>query len=290
MKWLRRVAGIAASCIGIGMIIVIVAYAVGGPRVLKTSADNHYSMEEEITEEVNSLDISVAAGKVKVVEGDGFYVSVSQMEEDGFISEVRNGTLYVYNTDADKYLADFFGFKVPIMYGVAGIGYNEDVMPEVIVTVPVGVELENFKLDVAAGGVNIRDVQVKYADFSISNGSLRGDGIIVSEQANVELGAGEVRITDFIGEETNLSSGMGSMYIEGVINGNTYADAGIGQIYLNLDGEETDYNFNADCGIGAVTINNRSYGGLGRSYYKRNGDGPYFELECGIGQVKVSIR
>ncbi|MBE5959810.1 MAG: DUF4097 domain-containing protein [Lachnospiraceae bacterium] len=290
MRGLRRVAGVAAACIGIGMIIVIVTFAAGGTRVLRASADNHYSMEEDITDKVKSLDISVAAGKVKIVEGDKFHVSINRMEEDGFVSEVRNGTWYVYNTDDDKYLANFFGIKVPVMYGVFGIGYNGDATPEVIVTVPADYELEDFNVDVSAGVVTINGITAKNAELELSNGELNGERLTVSDEIKIELGAGQVEITEFSSKDTNLESGMGSIYLEGVITGDTYANAGIGQVYLKLDGDVKDYNFNADCSIGAVTINDRSYGGIARNYYRGGADGPSMVLECGIGEVRVSIR
>ena len=58
---------------------------------------------------------------------------------------------------------------------------------------------------------------------------------------------------------------------------------------MELSNRETDFNYDISCGVGEVSINGKSYSGIGRTEEKNN-DAPYdFNIDCGVGEIKVTL-
>lgn len=64
---------------------------------------------------------------------------------------------------------------------------------------------------------------------------------------------------------------------------------GVGTLTVTALGNETDYNYTVDCGIGTVRLGDRSYSGLDRSASVDNGADKTVAADCGIGMISLDF-
>ena len=56
----------------------------------------------------------------------------------------------------------------------------------------------------------------------------------------------------------------------------------------NIFAEESDYEYDLECGIGDLKVGGNFYGGVGNSQHISNPDANrHMNLECGIGKIEV---
>jgi hypothetical protein len=59
---------------------------------------------------------------------------------------------------------------------------------------------------------------------------------------------------------------------------------------MDLSGDARDYNFKVESGIGRIKINEDSYHSIDDRKITTEGAANYLGLECGIGDITVSIQ
>ena len=110
------------------------------------------------------------------------------------------------------------------------------------------------------------------------------------ENIDLEIGASEAIIRDLKAENLNVAVGVGAATLHNLNVKELDAETGVGELNIELVGTEADYSYDLDCGIGAVTIGENSYGGFGASQSVKNPDAKcHMDIECGIGEVKVTF-
>lgn len=126
-------------------------------------------------------------------------------------------------------------------------------------------------------------------ELCVSAGSLSLEGSFSTKELKVETGAGEVRTNaEITTEKLDVEVGTGEAEITGLTVREIDAECGIGSLKLGVRGEESDYNYSLECGIGSVSVNGRSYSGLGKEEDIRNaGAEGTISLECGIGEIEL---
>lgn len=113
-----------------------------------------------------------------------------------------------------------------------------------------------------------KDKEFEEVDLEVGAGKARLQGLIVSTM-DIEVGAGEAEITDLDVKHLN-------------------AETGAGQLSVEVVGEESDYGYDMECGIGELKVGDNSYGGFGSSQHISNpGANRHMRLECGIGKIEV---
>lgn len=96
-----------------------------------------------------------------------------------------------------------------------------------------------------------KDMMLQSAEFSIGAGLLKTDRIS-AEEINIECGAGEVELT--------------------------------------AAGQETDYNYNVEVGVGEAVIGGSKFGGLAVEKTIDNQADKEMVVECGAGKVTVTFE
>lgn len=132
---------------------------------------------------------------------------------------------------------------------------------------------------------------------------------------SMEVGAGEAIVEKFTAKEADLECGAGSLQAAGTILSKGDIGCGVGEVVLTLFGNEEDYRYDVECGIGEVTVGGRSVGGMGISEsdlyddddhddydddddhdndvtHHNSGEngGRELSIECGIGSVNVNFE
>ncbi len=119
-----------------------------------------------------------------------------------------------------------------------------------------------------------------------------GAGIISSQrigchELDVEVGAGEVVLDGITADKMDLNVGMGVAYVQGGIGREIDAECGMGSIEMELDNEETDFNYEIECSAGAIMLGSKAYGALADDIYVNNRASGKCTLECSMGNIDV---
>jgi len=111
----------------------------------------------------------------------------------------------------------------------------------------------------------------------------------VFDETQMVIGVGKIELSDFQSKNLSIDCGVGAAYLEGRITGDCNLNCGVGEIKMKLSGNEEDYDYEVDCGIGEVRIGDRSYTALGHSSAQNNHADNNMNIECGVGSVKVTF-
>ena len=186
----KIILGIACASIGIGIIIMILSFAIGG----RTYYDYHSSYEEEVFD-VNSISLDINFGEVTIVKGDRFRIEAENIAEDGIKSYTENNTWFIKEQYNDKETINLFGLRIPITFRFFEIfGFGEDTYPKIVVTIPSDFTADKVTIDVGAGAVFVDELSTKIADFEIGAGSMQIRRLKVSDRIICDVGTGELLV------------------------------------------------------------------------------------------------
>lgn len=289
MKTGKRIClGLACITIALGIILVIFSVSFGGNKVFKHK-DYTYKLED-VAEEVSSLDFDLSYGAIKIVSGDSFHVFMNNIPEDGYTSYVKNGTWIIEDSENSNDIINFFGIKIPFDSFGINVNIDEDNTPNMIITIPEDFHGENINIDLGAGMLTADKISGDKVTLTVGAGKMEVKELNVSSYVDMECGAGELVISEMTAQDVKVDCGVGNLRIKGSILGNAKINCGLGNVSLDLNGDEDSYNYTIDCGIGNVIINDRSYRGTTHTTINNKNTIGNFDLECGIGQIKLYVR
>ena len=111
------------------------------------------------------------------------------------------------------------------------------------------------------------------------------------EEADFSIGAGEAKLEGLAAGQVEIEVGAGEADIKNLDTSLLKAETGAGELSVELVGEESDYHYEAECGIGEIQIVERTFGGLGGKQNVQNpGAQRTLELECGVGEIRVTFE
>lgn len=255
---------IGLALLVLGLILSVTAFGLGaskGSRMFGSPVE----LEKTEYENIRGLEIEADIGTVEVRRGDCFSVEGSVTDQVKVRQEAEGGILSLeMKQGRDRGVWSWFGFLFN-EEGEAGWGGFR-----LIVTVPEDVELEELEVSSGIGEVNLTDVAV-------------------TGETKIHAGTGQVKMTNFSGKgELSLDCGAGEILFQGKWEGKADIECGVGSIRMNLEGEEEDYGYRVDGGIGEIRIGSRSMGGIGlgdqsaREYADNQMD-----IQCGVGEIEI---
>lgn len=272
MKEFQKIIKYAAIAFGLYLSINIIGAIVGGVLAISTGIYGaSVIMEQKDVERIDmtkefeqfdKLNLEIASSNLTIkTEGEQFKVETYKMPKTTKI-EVNNGTLKIQDTK-----------KI--------INTQES---NITIYIPENTQIEEIKLEMGAGVVNINKINSNKIKFSFGAGSVNIKELI-SKEAKIECGAGQVIIEDTDLTNAKLDSGVGKLVYSGYMRGNSKIDSGIGEVILNLEGGSEIYTIEAEKGIGDIKINNNS---VSNESITGNGENKV-SIDGGIGSIQVNM-
>lgn len=174
---------------------------------------------------------------------------------------------------------------------------------------PKGTNFDNVEINFGAGVMDSMELHAHEARITIGAGLCRIAGLVSDGYTDINVGAGQVRLKSFevkkadmvigagelyvedarITEDAELEIGMGNVEVCGMIAGDLTAEIGMGNLTLRMDDAEEDHNYEIECSMGNVNLGGMSYTGLAKEKEIFNGSGSTFDIECSMGNVSVSF-
>ncbi|MBB2182341.1 DUF4097 family beta strand repeat protein [Lachnospiraceae bacterium MD1] len=264
-----------ALIFGIG--IIIIAITTGNFDDIPTFSIN------ESYDNISSIDLDIEFGEINIMEGDTFSIKASNLPYDDFESYVSDGTWFIKD-NAENKLRLFNG-----RFSLRGLVHWDDFTPDITITVPRNYTVEECKLSVGAGMLTVGAINAKRGELQVDAGELIVDELVISEKTRFNIGTGHMNIKHLDAKDVSIDCGVGSVEINGAIYGDNYINCNVGNVKLELDGEEEDYSYDIDAGIGSIRIDGDQYHSIGKRISNNNADNN-IELECGIGNIEISFH
>lgn len=287
--WWKIMLGVAFFCIGVGIVIGMIGFAIGRSHSV-SSRNNTYSFSDTV-EGVESIDLDVKFSKVEIVNGNEFSVEVKNMMKDGFQSYLEDGTWHLEDKYDDDSIVNLFGFEVPISEGWFNWDFElEDYSPYILVTIPNDFVANDYKINLGAGELDMEELNAASCNIRVGAGSMKIKQLDTSNNIILEVGVGELVLSNLKTQDAELNCGMGSIRVIGEVLKDLSADCGMGEIELDLSGKEKDYNFNVDCGMGEVRINSHHYDFIASKSLRNQDAIGTFDLNCGMGSIRVELQ
>lgn len=167
---------------------------------------------------------------------------------------------------------------------------NEDRSYQICIKIPRDYVFREVDISVGAGTASIDRLEASSLSLDAGAGELDVKEVIAAETAKIEAGVGESTIHNLQASEAELSIGVGELNISGKIDGDISVDCGVGDLVMELANQESDFNYDVSCGVGDVSINGKSYSGVGRNYTNDSNSAKYdFDISCGVGSITVTL-
>lgn len=236
---------------------------------------------------IQSLSLDITYGTVTISEGESFELDVDGVPDDVVKNTIDNGVWNISDTldqSEVKNEVSVFGFKI------SSSNSHPFKSANIKLTVPEDFVFDNLDIILDAGTIKADSLTAKNADISVGAGSLKIDELTASNKSSYSIDTGELIIDNLEARDANMNCGVGNLRASGTITGDNYVTCGIGNVDLDMEGEEEDYNYSIDCGIGTVIINSSSYSGVNSKTKKNNDAKNSFTLDCGIGKISLNIQ
>lgn len=213
------------------------------------------------------------------------------------IVETAEGSEISVTAEADRTEAEYksaiVGDRLDIRYEAKHHKkhFNENI-PRITIAIPRDYQCNEFCLELGAGSADMRNAEICSNKISIEAGaaSVKAGELRAQESIEVEVGAGEADFAGVWTRNANLVCGVGQLRLSGKVEGDIDVECGLGKCDLNLEGRETDYNYDVSCGIGRVSVNGNRIGGIGGSHTQNSMQAiGRMNVSCGLGNVAIRI-
>lgn len=280
----RVLVKISLVLILLGLVFLVVGFCTGGRwNGYRIDSNNQGNMSETYDNSIKNLNLKVSMGNLTVISGDEFQVIAENVDKDSYNASVVNNTLNITNTENNNF--SIFGINVNHLW----IGFDTDFLPNITVVVPEEVTLENIKIDIAAGSANIEDITGNTAEFILNAGEITGNNLILKENTQISIQAGELNLNGIDAKDLKLNCNMGDAEVSGRIYGDNNISCNMGDITLNLEGSEDEYYF----GKITQTFANVDINSSNISHIKNENGMDVLNrinLDCNMGNIDINTK
>lgn len=154
----------------------------------------------------------------------------------------------------------------------------------------------SFQCDQSGEKLEISCKKNSWGIFHWGSSSAQVDVYVPSSQIldtfRADVGVGDLYTEDGVLKcsELELDCGVGDCEIRADIRNKGDIDVGVGDVYLALEGKQTDFNYDIECGIGSVVIGDDEYSDLGAKEKIDNKASRDLKLDCGVGDLTVEFQ
>lgn len=130
--------------------------------------------------------------------------------------------------------------------------------------------LENLEIDAGSGSMVMLtdEITAKEADLQVAGGTLEISGMFTAEKADLEVGLGSMSIAYLDAKEIAI-------------------DCGMGNFTATVAGQEQDYYFQGECGLGNLEFGSNVYSGISDVKTGSQDSTRKLEASCGAGNLEI---
>ena len=253
------------------MIIGIIVFALTTIFGITTGIEIYENQSQIITEQwsqeysnIKNIDMDLSICKLEIKKGETFKVETFDVTER-FETKVNGDTLKIKDEESNiKWFQ------------------NQNVVPKVIVYIPENVILDKVEIETGVNDSNIEYLNTDKIALQMGVGKCEIKNLIAGN-AKIECGAGETVINDSTIKTLKLDSGIGKLVMTSKITEGADIDSGVGKVELNLKGNQSEYEIDAQTGLGNFTVNGNKVSGD-----EKIGNGNVIiKVDAGVGETVI---
>lgn len=187
--------------------------------------------------------------------------------------DVQNAEIYIYSTEEEQIRFDSNRKKaIGRVEGNTLKLEEETFFEETLVLeiyIPEGL-LKEIDIEAAAGTVTADRIVADSVSIEVDAASVQIDELQVNQEAKLHVEAGEILVGYYDGPKLDVDCAMGS-------------------IMVVCEGNQTDYNYKMECGVGQIALNQERYSGLGEEIHINNGSSKLIKTECDLGEIVLKF-
>lgn len=153
----------------------------------------------------------------------------------------------------------------------------------VVLTVPEGFVFDEADIDTGAGKVRVDALSTDILELSLGAGEAKIQNLTVNFHADIEGGAGVLSIDGGKINNMKLDMGVGELRLKCRITGESKLDMGVGEAKLTLLGTQEDYRISLDKGIGQANLSGESMRDGGVYGTGENS----IDIDGGVGSIRI---
>ena len=183
-------------------------------------------------EKITDVVIDMNAADINIQDGSEFSIDASFPEKYMPTVEVKNGKLTINQHQSVKNIKNFDDYKLDIVVPSAG--------------------LDSLKIDIAAGDIDIQNINVKKLDLDANAGDIDINDM-VADKITVDVNAGDVDVMDTTSKSIEVNANAGDVDITGTYD-KIDCDCDLGDIDIDAPNTDRD-DIDVDCALGSVNVN-----------------------------------
>lgn len=205
-------------------------------------------------EKITALTIDMNEADVNIKYGTKLSIDASFPEKYEPTVNIKGGKLTIYQRDNIKHISDSDGFKLDI-------------------EIPNNTKLDAIKIDVAAGDIDIQDVQTDNLDIDANAGDIDINDItagkididanagdidvsnVTADRVDIDANAGDINLMDSTAKSAEVNANAGDIDITGNYD-KIDCECDFGDVDINAPNTERK-NINADCSFGSLNVKSK---------------------------------
>ena len=130
---------------------------------------------------------------------------------------------------------------------------------------------------------------LKKIDIEIDEGEVIADKL-VADCISIDMAAGRVQAEELIAvKEAEIQIDAGQVIVEYYEGPGLEVDCAVGSVMIVCEGNQSDYNYELECGLGKIQINEESYSGIGNDFRINNESNKLIKAECEMGEILLEF-
>ena len=160
---------------------------------------------------------------------------------------------------------------------------------EITLYLPEGYGFQEAEIDMGAGEMELEWLKAEEASLEVGAGRISLKSVEARE-LSAEVGAGQIELKNMSVGELDVEVGMGEFVAEGTVRGNADVECSMGNVEMKLDGRQEDYNYKLEGAMGNIQLGKESVGGFAQDRTIDNGADKTMEIGCSMGNITIRFR
>lgn len=150
-------------------------------------------------------------------------------------------------------------------------------------------EEESYFDEILQLEIYIPEGMLEEIDIEAVAGTVTADKLI-ADRVSVEVDGAVVQIEELIvTKEAELSVEAGNIMVGYYEGPNIDVSCDIGNIMVVCEGNEFDYNYKMECGLGRIVYAGESYSLVGENIHTYNDKSKWIHAECEVGEIVIEF-
>ena len=239
---------VAAVAGGLGILAIIIGLVMG--------ADVY---------DLNDMGIHISPQQLELNKGTCDFCGIKRLEVD-----VQNAQITIFATESTKEFT-YYSNRENSIAKVDGSTLKledrsniRDKM-KLELYIPVGV-LKEIEIEAINGNLVADKIVADNVIIEIDNASVQIEELVVEDKAELQINAGQMVVGFYSG--TNLET-----------------ECAMGSIMVVCEGKQEDYNYDVECGMGKIQIQENTYSGIGKEIWIQGESNKSIKAECAMGEI-----